>query len=94
MYVDGLWVKQDGFQKPEDFEPWLAEISVRTQLTIALDGVFRWVAFLPSRVNHHLPVPNRYFGVFQSGEIKTRGIDSRRRNMCGRRWTGWGWGRS
>jgi len=38
-----------------------------------MDGVYRWVVFLPSRVNERVPVANRYFGVFQSGEIKVRG---------------------
>jgi DNA polymerase II len=38
------------------------------------------VVFLPSRVNSRRPVANRYFGVFQSGEIKMRGIAARRRD--------------
>ena len=36
------------------------------------------MAFLPSRQNKKIAVPNRYFGVFQNGEIKTRGIETRR----------------
>jgi DNA polymerase-2 len=47
-------------------------------LPIALDGIYKWVAFLPSRQNKKIAVPNRYFGVFQDGEIKTRGIETRR----------------
>ncbi|MBA4379550.1 MAG: hypothetical protein C0393_02490, partial [Anaerolinea sp.] len=39
-----------------------------------------WVVFLPSRVNERVPVPNRYFGVFQDGSIKVRGIECRRRD--------------
>ncbi|MCA9944751.1 MAG: hypothetical protein KC449_14775, partial [Anaerolineales bacterium] len=45
---------------------------------IALEGIYKWVAFLPSRLDERVPVANRYFGVFQSGEIKTRGIETRR----------------
>jgi DNA polymerase-2 len=33
---------------------------------------------LPSRQNKKVPVANRYFGIFQSGEIKCRGIELRR----------------
>ena len=79
MYVDGLWVKKDGARTPEDFRPMLDEIAARTGLPVALDGIYRWVAFLPSRMDSRLPVANRYFGVFQDGSTKVRGIEVRRR---------------
>lgn len=78
MYVDGLWVQKPGCSKPEDFQALLAEVSERTNLPIALDGIYRWVVFLPSRVDERIPVPNRYFGIFQDGSIKVRGIEARR----------------
>jgi len=80
MYVDALWVEKPGAAQPQDFEPLLEEISARTGLSISLDGVYRWVAFLPSRVDDRVPVANRYFGVFQDGSLKARGIESRRRD--------------
>ena len=80
LYVDGMWVYRAGCRAPEDFQPLLEEIKAQTSLTIALDGVYKWVAFLPSRQNKKIAVPNRYFGVFQDGEIKTRGIETRRRD--------------
>lgn len=78
MYVDGLWVCKDGDRQAADFQPLLNEISARTGLPIALDGIYRWVAFLPSRVDRRIPVPNRYFGLFQDGSFKLRGIEARR----------------
>jgi DNA polymerase II len=78
LYVDGLWVKQPGAANVNDFQPLLDEISERTGLPVALDGIYRWVAFLPSRVDERLPVANRYFGVFQDGSLKMRGIEARR----------------
>ena len=36
------------------------------------------MAFLPSKRDARIPVPNCYFGVFQDGEIKYRGIEARR----------------
>ncbi len=78
MYVDGLWVKKKGLAKVPDFQPLLDEITNRTGLPIALDGIYRWVAFLPSRMDERVPVPNRYFGVFQDGSLKMRGIEVRR----------------
>ena len=78
LYVDGMWVKKAGFHTPADLQPLLHAILDRTGLPIALDGIYRWVAFLPSRMDPQVPVANRYFGVFQSGEIKARGIELRR----------------
>jgi DNA polymerase-2 len=80
LYVDGLWVKKEGASAVADFQPLLDEILDRTGLPIALDGVYRWVAFLPSRTNARVPVANRYFGVFQNDSTKVRGIEIRRRD--------------
>jgi DNA polymerase-2 len=73
-----MWIKKPGSVTAADFQPLLDEIVTRTGLPIGLDGVYRWVAFMPSRVDARIPVANRYFGVFQSGEIKVRGIELRR----------------
>ena len=82
MYVDGLWVHKEGCKTPADFEALLADITERTGLPISLDGVYRWVVFLGSRVDERVPVANRYFGVFQDGSIKVRGIEARRRDTA------------
>lgn len=80
LYVDGLWIKGPGKITPADLESLLAEVRARSGLPIALDGIYRWVVFLPSRVNPRRAVANRYFGVFEDGEIKARGIAARRRD--------------
>jgi len=82
MYVDGLWVRKEGCNQVQHFRALLEEIALRTNLPVTLDGIFRWVAFLPSRVDERLPVPNRYFGVFQDGTTKVRGIELRRRDSA------------
>ena len=78
MYIDCLFVQKADCQKPADFGPLLTAIEQQTGIPIALEGVYRWVAFLPSKRDKRIPVPNRYFGVFQDGEIKYRGIELRR----------------
>ena len=62
----------------EAVQPLLDKIARRTGLPIALEGIYRWVAFLPSRSDERVPVANRYFGVFQDGSIKLRGLEARR----------------
>ncbi len=77
LYVDGIWVKRDDCTEPDDFLPLLNEIVDRTALPIALDCIYRWVAFLPARQNSGLTVPNRYFGAKQDGSTTVRGIELR-----------------
>lgn len=83
MYVDGVWAVRPDAVQPQDFDPLVEEITRRTGLPLGLDGVFRWVVFLPSRIDVRVPVANRYFGVFQDGSIKVRGLEARRRDTPG-----------
>ena len=80
LYVDGMWIAKSGASQVADFQPVLEAISERTGLPIALEGVYRWLAFLSSRLDARVPVANRYFGVFQDGSVKVRGIEARRRD--------------
>jgi DNA polymerase-2 len=80
MYVDSLFVQRENAREKEDFAPLLDAIYEKTKIPIALDGIYRWVCFLSSKRDKRIPVPNRYFGVFQNGEVKYRGIAARRRD--------------
>ena len=80
MYVDCLFVQQEGFQRPSDFTGLMNAIEEKTDIPIALDGLFKWVAFLASKRDARVPVPNQYFGAFQDGTLKYRGIELRRRD--------------
>ena len=78
MYVDSLFVQKEGLCRQKDFRPLLEKIRAQTGIPIALEGVYKWVVFPPSKRDRRIPVPNRYFGAFQDGEIKARGIALRR----------------
>ena len=75
--TDAVWVKKEGATE-EDYRGLSERITVETGMPIALEGVYRWIAFLPSKRNPRVAVPNRFAGVFGSGEIKARGIALRR----------------
>jgi DNA polymerase elongation subunit (family B) len=77
LLVDSLWIKKRNAHDDE-YPSLLAEITARTGLPIALEGVYDWIAFLPAREHEKIGVPNRYFGVFRDGKVKTRGIELRR----------------
>ena len=85
--VDSVWVQKRGTTQnrpdsncKEEYDALLEEITRTTLIPIALEGIYRWVAFLPSRQDAQTSVANRYIGIFDDGEIKVRGIEARRRD--------------
>ncbi len=56
------------------------KISAATGVRLALEGVYRWLCFMPSRQDPRRPVATRYFGVFEDGSLKVRGLACRRRD--------------
>ncbi len=75
--VDSLYVWKEGATR-EDFERLAREIEVKTRLPLAIEAVYRYVVFLPSRQYADVPVPNRFFAVAEDGELKVRGLECRR----------------
>ena len=75
--VDSLWAQKVGAGEG-DYLDLKAEIERETGFCMSFEGIYKWVAFLPSKVNPALPVLNRYFGVYRTGELKVRGIEARR----------------
>ncbi|HEX7143643.1 MAG TPA: DNA polymerase domain-containing protein [Nitrososphaeraceae archaeon] len=75
--VDSIWVKKDNATK-KSYSKLKETIEKETEFDISFEGVYKWIVFLPSEINSHLPVLNKYFGVFEDGTIKTRGIEGRR----------------
>jgi DNA polymerase elongation subunit (family B) len=80
--VDSLWLKRPGMMEA-DYEDLCSKIQELSELSIGLEGIYRWIVFLPSKMYPEVPVLNRYFGVFESGEIKVRGIELRRSDTPG-----------
>lgn len=76
--TDSVFVHKTGDSQPEDFQALMEEINQRTGLVIELEGVFQWLAFLPSKTNPRIGASNRYFGKFYNGELKVRGMAQRR----------------
>jgi len=75
--VDSLYVWKEGATH-EDFERLAREIEDKTRLPLAIEAVYRYVVFLPSRQYADVPVPNRFFAVAEDGELKVRGLECRR----------------
>jgi len=75
--VDSLWLHKPGAGQ-EDYDRLARAITGQTGLPINVEGIYRWIGFLPSRVNPRMPVPNQFVGVFEHGGMKVRGVELRR----------------
>ncbi len=75
--TDAIWVKREDAAE-DDYRRLADAITEGTEMPIALEGVYRWLAFLPSKGNPRVGVPNRFVGAFADGAVKARGIAMRR----------------
>jgi len=88
--VDSIWVKKKEYdsstipikrgQQTEDYLELKESIQKETGFDISFEGIYKWIVFVSSKIKNrsHLPIPNRYFGVFEDGVLKVRGIEERR----------------
>jgi len=75
--VDSLWLKKEGAEEA-DYLELKDETQAETDFPLSFEGIYKWIAFLPSKMTPGLPVQNRYFGAFRNGKLKVRGIEARR----------------
>jgi DNA polymerase-2 len=75
--TDALWITKPGMTRPEVLDL-CEEIGKAAGVSIELEGIYKWIVFLPSKVRKHLPVATRFFGTFEDGEVKARGLYYRR----------------
>ena len=75
--VDSLWLKKEDAE-PRDYAELCGLVSREIGVPLNVEGRYRWIVFLPSKTHAGVPVLNRYYGVFDSGKVKVRGIEARR----------------
>jgi DNA polymerase elongation subunit (family B) len=80
--VDSLFVQKEEARQSQDFRPLMEEITIRTGLIIELEGIFDWLIFTASKLNPRIGAANRYFGRFDKGGLKVRGLAQRRSDSC------------
>ena len=77
--VDSFWLhKRDATR--EEYEELCKIIREKLGLPISFEGTYRWIVFLSSKTDSKVGVLNRYYGIFEDGKPKIRGIDLRRRD--------------
>ncbi|MHA2059821.1 MAG: DNA polymerase domain-containing protein, partial [Candidatus Ranarchaeia archaeon] len=77
--VDCLWLKRQNATLDE-FKAFGEEVTREIGIEFDFDGLFRWIVFLPSRIHENVSVMNRFYGAFESGKVKARGLAVRRRD--------------
>jgi DNA polymerase-2 len=85
--VDSIWVRERNgltnnpsypLETSNRYMNLKKDIEEQTGFSISFEGVYKWIVFDSSKANPQLPALNRYFGVFEDGTIKVRGIETRR----------------
>ncbi|TET90241.1 MAG: hypothetical protein E3J35_06975 [Methanomassiliicoccales archaeon] len=70
--VDSLWLEGNGGHRA------LADhLKNDIGIPVEIEGVYKWIVFLPCK-NIDVGAMNRYYGLFENGEMKIRGIETRR----------------
>jgi DNA polymerase II len=75
--TDSLWIEKEGVTE-EELSRLCETITCETEIEMSLEGVYRWLVFLPSKVKSTRPVAARFYGVFAGGGMKIRGLACRR----------------
>ncbi|MEX2115392.1 MAG: DNA polymerase domain-containing protein [Bacteroidota bacterium] len=77
--IDCVWLKKQGATEQE-YEQLCRTIASRTGIDISLEGIYNWILFPASKLDPAITTANRYAGWYRHGEVKIRGLESRRRD--------------
>lgn len=75
--TDSLWLKKPG-ATADEIERLCEAITGATGIEMALEGVYRWIVFAPSKQKSTRSVAARFYGAFTDGTMKIRGLACRR----------------
>ncbi|MBM9500528.1 DNA polymerase [Leptospira sp. 201903071] len=81
--TDSLFIRKEDSSSfsQDELSSLCAEITAKTSVKIDVDGIYTWLLFPSSSQDPKMPVANRYMGRFASGNLKCRGIGSRRKDI-------------
>ncbi|MHA2158348.1 MAG: DNA polymerase domain-containing protein [Candidatus Thorarchaeota archaeon] len=80
--VDSVWLKAKGEIEYENVREFCERVTEEVDIKMSPKGVYRWMVIPSSRLHPSVAPLNRYYGVYKHGGIKTRGIETRRRDTC------------
>ena len=77
--VDSLWLKKKDATITE-YTDLCKEVTQKIDVPLNFEGRYKWLVFLPSKMHPNIGVLNRYYGVMETGKVKVRGVEVRRRD--------------
>lgn len=77
--IDAVYIKKKNYLVQE-IEQIIKKVNAQTSMELLVEGVFKWVVFLPSVKNSKISAITRYFGAYINGDYKIRGMHLRRRD--------------
>ncbi len=80
--VDSLWVRSEDKLDYDYLHEFCRRVTRAVDIPMSLKGIYKWMIIPSSRIHPSIAPLNRYYGVYQNGGIKTRGIETRRRDTC------------
>jgi DNA polymerase elongation subunit (family B) len=81
--VDSVWLRtSSGKVEYDTIVEFCDRVSKAVDIRMSPKGVYKWMVIPSSRLHPSIAPLNRYYGVYRNGEIKTRGIETRRRDTC------------
>jgi DNA polymerase elongation subunit (family B) len=80
--VDSVWLQAEGDVDFDSVVEFCERVTKEVGINMSPKGVYRWMVIPSSRLHPSIAPLNRYYGVYKNGGIKTRGIETRRRDTC------------
>jgi DNA polymerase elongation subunit (family B) len=77
--VDSLWLRAKADAEP--LERVVQHISDTAGIPLDVEGRYKWIVFLPCKTTG-VGALNRYYGLFETGELKLRGIELRKHDTA------------
>ncbi len=77
--IDCLWLKKPGAAEGE-YLRLCEKIKQAVGVTVSFEGMYTWLLFPSSKTDPGIPTSGKYAGWYAHGEMKTRGIEVRRKD--------------
>jgi DNA polymerase elongation subunit (family B) len=82
--TDCAFLQKDGVTRDEAVQ-FAGRVTRSLGVPLEVEGVYRWLVLLPSKLHSTtsaVGVPNRYYGKFEDGKLKLRGIEVQRHSTA------------
>lgn len=82
--TDCVFLQRDGITREQALH-FARRVTDEVGVPLDVEGVYRWLVLLPSKIHSTtspVGVPNRYYGKFEDGKLKVRGIEVQRHSTA------------